>query len=185
MIKVTDGTLASPQTARRRAADILDRPELAAARIRAERAEFSWTQLMRWYQAIPNGCRRSPTSPRPTSTRRTASHKREQRSERPHRHSRSPLRRGRKSQGWRPVRKVAVPLLVLTGLPLLLPWRRTAIAARTVSTGLLFFGVLLGALSFWILYLPAAVLMLIAMIRALEERRLLEGTGQVSPEQAP
>lgn len=52
VIKATDGTLASAQTARRRAADILDRPELAAARIRAEPAEFSWTQLMRWYQAI-------------------------------------------------------------------------------------------------------------------------------------
>lgn len=89
------------------------------------------------------------------------------------------------SQGWRAVGKVAVPLLVLTGLPLLLPWRRTAIAARTASTALLFFGVLLGALSFWILYLPGAVLMLIAMIRALEERRLLEGRGQASAQQAP
>ncbi len=90
------------------------------------------------------------------------------------------------SQGWRAVGKVALPLLVVTGLPLLLPWRRAAIAGRTASTGLLFFGVLLGALSFfWFLYLPGAVLMLIAMIRALEDRRLLEGKGQASAEHAP
>ncbi len=88
------------------------------------------------------------------------------------------------SQGWRAVGKVVVPLLVLTGLPLLLPWRPTAIAARTASTALLFFGVLLGALSFGLLYLPAAVLMLIAMIRALEERQLLEDIGQASAEEA-
>ncbi len=89
------------------------------------------------------------------------------------------------SQGWRAVGKVTVPLLVLTGLPLLLPWRRTAIAVRTASTALLFFGVLLGALSFGILYLPGAVLMLIAMIRALEERRLLERRGHASAQEAP
>lgn len=89
------------------------------------------------------------------------------------------------SQGWDAVGRVVVPLLVLTGLPLLLPWRRTAIAARTASTALLFFGVLLGVLSFWILYLPGAVLMLIATIRALEVRRALEGRGQASAEPAP
>lgn len=70
------------------------------------------------------------------------------------------------AQGWGAVAAVGVPLLLLTGLPLLIPWPRAAMVVRAVSTFLLFAGVLLGALSFGIFYLPAAVLMLIATILA-------------------
>lgn len=72
------------------------------------------------------------------------------------------------SQGWRTVTTVAIPLLVLTGVPLLVPRRRWAIFARGASTLLLLTGVFLGALSFGIFYLPAAILMGAATILAFE-----------------
>ncbi len=52
VIKVTDGKLESAEAARGPAAEILDRPDLATAEIRPEPAEFSWKQLMQWYQSI-------------------------------------------------------------------------------------------------------------------------------------
>ncbi len=52
VIKVTDGRLESAEAARRAAAQILNRPDLATAQIRPEPADFSWKQLLNWYQAI-------------------------------------------------------------------------------------------------------------------------------------
>lgn len=50
VIKVTDGSQDTAESARRAAADILDHPELATGQIRPEAATYSWRQLFTWYQ---------------------------------------------------------------------------------------------------------------------------------------
>jgi hypothetical protein len=71
------------------------------------------------------------------------------------------------AQGWTAVTTVAGPLLVLTAVPLLVTGRRAPILVRGTSTALLLAGVVLGALSFGIFYLPPAALMLVATIVAI------------------
>lgn len=52
VFKVTDGRQDTAEAARAVAVDILDIPELATARIRAEPASYSWAQLFEWYQRM-------------------------------------------------------------------------------------------------------------------------------------
>lgn len=66
------------------------------------------------------------------------------------------------SEGWATVALLAGPLLLLAGVPLLAHRRGPAIAVRGACGVLLLAGTVLGALSFGILYLPVAALMLVA-----------------------
>lgn len=74
------------------------------------------------------------------------------------------------AQGWSTVVAISVPLLLLTAVPLFLRRERSARVGRIVSTVILFFGVLVGAMSFGILYLVPAVLMLGATVCTLSRR---------------
>ena len=74
------------------------------------------------------------------------------------------------AQGWGEVAGIAVPVLLVTGMPLLAPSGRRARILRGVSTVLLFSGVVLGILSFGIYLLPSAVLMFVAATLALTNR---------------
>lgn len=76
-------------------------------------------------------------------------------------------------QGWSEVARIAVPLLLVTGMPLLAPSGRRARILRGASTVLLFSGVVVGILSVGIFLLPAAVLMLIATAVSLSNREKL------------
>lgn len=74
------------------------------------------------------------------------------------------------AQGWGAVAAVSFPLLLLTAFPLVLRRGRRAAVGRLMSTVALFFGVLVGAMSFGILYLVPAVLMLGATVCSLSRR---------------
>ena len=73
------------------------------------------------------------------------------------------------AQGWGAVAAISLPLL-LTAFPLFLRRGRPATMGHLVSTVILFFGVLVGAMSFGILYLVPAVLMLSATVCSLGRR---------------
>ena len=74
------------------------------------------------------------------------------------------------SDGWGVVLGITLPLLAISGFPLFATGRRRAIAARGASTALLVVGILL-AMSLSIFIAPIALLMLIATILAVADRR--------------
>lgn len=70
------------------------------------------------------------------------------------------------SQGWAVVARIAVPLLLVAGAPLLVPSGRRAWLVRGVSAGLLFGGTVMGILSIGVLFLPSAMLMAIGAVKS-------------------
>lgn len=71
--------------------------------------------------------------------------------------------------GWRAVLRVAVPILLLSGFPLLVPSRPPARLVRGISTVLLTAG-MVAAMSVSIFILPVALLMFVATILSPPER---------------
>lgn len=71
--------------------------------------------------------------------------------------------------GWGAVLRVAVPLFLLSGMPLLVPRGRSARLVRGISTVLLTAG-MLAAMSVSIFILPVALLMFVATILSAPER---------------